>query len=783
MGRQRLYPPIWIQLVFPALFIGLMLATSCAERKPEYDRTMIEANAARTGRASIEPVAMANRSSEASDRSDGRDRGNPESGDTAIAATSRSAVSGPQENATGRGTPAPAGKDLTDVLLLTDSRRPAFPSEALYRKVVDFYGLKLAEIDLASNSLTDALLRDEMGNYYSAVYAVAATLESSLDSQEMQTLANAIENGGLNLMIGTLQTAPSRSARSLTNNAILGSTSRADSQKDYRVSVDRPEITRQLSGIKVVHPSAQADYALSLASTSEGLDTLVTSTDDNGQEYAVFARVVYGHGQVFVSSIAEDDIVDSAPLRDLYYPLAQPDGTFRARRFGQIVPMMMFIRYSAGDEAWHNDHHYANLTIDDPALRYSQLDYVALLKQAIAHNWHLTVAMPPYEFMRTQAEIATLFLANPDRLSIAQHGNNHDDYEFYKYETKPGDSHPARPIVQQEANIVEGRTRMEAHWQLTRVPYAPVMIFPYGISPSPTLALLKQYNYLATVNADEVPLGETLDGKGPNVLMYPAELSYANFATVQRHLPPELVAPFDLFIDKPVFAFEHKGLFEARPEGFNQYADAINRLPGGCEWRALDYIIKRMYLEKRNDDQSIDVMFFGNEVVVSNATTETLTYHLKRHEDGKVGLMAVTLDGSPVEYSLVGNTLQVDTTILPGQSRQLRVQYGSPERDFALAQEDVTLDLASSVLTVVVHNRGKKGGPVPLGFYRESSETAQNLLGITTAERVEPGASVSVRFTLTGLPPKRVVIVADPYNIIPETDKTNNSVSFLVPYK
>ena len=36
--------------------------------------------------------------------------------------------------------------------------------------------------------------------------------------------------------------------------------------------------------------------------------------------------------------------------------------------FSQIIPLMLTMHYALGAEVWHNDHNYANLTIDGPAL-------------------------------------------------------------------------------------------------------------------------------------------------------------------------------------------------------------------------------------------------------------------------------------------------------------------------------------------------------------------------------------------------------------------------------
>jgi len=664
------------------------------------------------------------------------------------------------------------GTELSDALLLYDSEHPQ-TSDWGFRKVVDFYGLTRAEVDLATIPLTDTLLRDEAGAYYPTVFIAGATLESALDATELQVLKTAIEQGGLNLMVGALQIEDSPAVQTLTDGEILGSRVPLDSRKDYFVSDAWPEVTRELSGIRVVHESEQSDYALTIVPDALRTQLLVSSTDDAGQTYPLFARYTKGIGQIFVSGDNPDLFLRYNPLWENLHPISQSNGAFEMQRFAQIVPLLMFVRFTAGDEAWHRDRDYANLTIDDPPLRALYVDYAAILPQAIAHNFHLTVAMPPVFYEDSDPEVVALFRDYPERLSLVQHGNNHDGYEFYKYEAAKSDPYPSRPIEEQEADIVEGRTRMEAHFQRTGIPYAPVMIFPFNISPAPTLIFLKQYNFQATINSQDVPLGE-IRSRTSNAHMYPAELSYNNFAVILRYKADAIPYPFELFIDKPLFIYTH-GLFNDGPDAFNLYADAINELYGEVEWRSLDEIVKRLYLEKTNDDGSIDVMFFGNDLIVTNESTAQRLYHLKRAETLNVPIVSVTVDGTPVDYTLTDNVLEVGLVIPAGASRELRIRYAPTDRDFALGPSDVVFDPVTRVTTAAVHNRASEAGPVTVGFFEGQPESGGRLLALATAQRIEPGATAVVTATLGTMAPVDVTVAVDPYDVIVETDETNNT--------
>ena len=108
---------------------------------------------------------------------------------------------------------------------------------------------------------------------------------------------------------------------------------------------------------------------------------------------------------------------------------------YNTQHFSEIVSIMMFLRYSCADECWHREIDYANLTIDDPFLvePYGNLEFKGLLTSMETHNFDTTIAYIPWNYDRSNPKVAKLFLDHPDRYSIVIHGNNHDHYEFYKY--------------------------------------------------------------------------------------------------------------------------------------------------------------------------------------------------------------------------------------------------------------------------------------------------------------------------------------------------------------
>ncbi|MCL5433014.1 MAG: hypothetical protein M1524_02765 [Patescibacteria group bacterium] len=563
-------------------------------------------------------------------------------------------------------TPTP-GSDLTDVIELYNSSKTQ--SDSGFEKVTRFYGLKRKDINLATTALDNTILKDEAGNYVPIVYIDGANL-SYLDATEQQILKNVIDTERVNLVVTALRLNNNQTINTLTNGEITGSSSFSTGTKNYTMTNILPAVTREFTGITVTDSTTQQDYKLNISPTAVNTHVLITSSG-GGVDNPIFASYKAQNGNIFVVSNYADNFLKWNLLNENYVP----------KWFSQLVPMMMAVRYSSGDKAWHNDHNYANLTIDDPALKILYgFDYPGILQQAISHNFHFTLGMKAGSYDEAEQSVVDLFLQNPGKLSVAVHGNNHDGYEFYKYTTSGSDPYPARPLADQEADIVEAISRFNMLRQTTGLNYSPIMIFPYNISPTETLRLLKKYNFQSTINSVDVPL-ETTASRAWDVYMYPMELDYGNFAVRKRHAAGDgecIKCIFDLFIDKSTFLYTHASFFTGNPLGitrFNSQADAINSLTGGVEWNSLDYIMKHLFLYKTNDDNSIDVMFFGNDIIVTNDTGSDRTYHLRREETLNVPIQSVTIDNIPVNYTISENWFSVDTIIPAGSSRELKIVY------------------------------------------------------------------------------------------------------------
>src|SRR4029077_9053876 len=98
----------------------------------------------------------------------------------------------------------------------------------------------------------------------------------------------------------------------------------------------------------------------------------------------------------------------------------------------------------------------------------------------------------------------------------------------------------------------------------THVPHDPVMVFPHAISPVETLAVLKRYNFAATVNSINVPLGAEAPAD-PEFALRTATMAFSNFPSLRRYSAeaprPESQLAIDAFLGNPMLFYVHQGFF------------------------------------------------------------------------------------------------------------------------------------------------------------------------------------------------------------------------------
>jgi hypothetical protein len=449
----------------------------------------------------------------------------------------------------------------------------------------------------------------------------------------------------------------------------------------YRV-MDERNIARQLAHLKIPFRGENINYFV-----DDGkIGPLLVEVHENISERSlpIFTKTMVDGYEVFF--LAENQLrkssLESEVSKNQDYSETMTNDKANNRydeNILQLLPLMMFLRYACGEHCWHPPGHYASFIIDDPWLRepYGHLSYRGLLDQMQTADFQAAIAFIPWNYDRSEPEVVELFRDHPDRFSVCVHGNNHDHYEFYKYETGSGDPWLPKSLDTQEANIKQAIARLEEFKKMTGLPYDPVMVFPHGIAPAKTLGLLKKYNFLATVNADNVPFGSDR----PESLLFslrPVTLAFENFPSLVRYnvTQKSLVdMAIDSFLGNPILLYEHHQYFADGMDAFNEAAVTINRFEPDTNWENLGYIARHLYLQRIRDDGNFDILAFCRCIELENPTEHAASYFISKEESFSFPIKQVIENGKPCLATKEEGNLGFSITIPAGGSSLIEIEY------------------------------------------------------------------------------------------------------------
>jgi len=482
----------------------------------------------------------------------------------------------------------------------------------------------------------------------------------------LSTLSEQQEKSMIFLITGIIPSTDSKLLEDWSGGAVVNCKSSADiPSKGLCKVTGLRNITSELFGQNITFTCKRICH-LFLEKTKASQPILEIISINDGLLHVFVKAEVNGHDLFFQTEMCTYDL----PKESIWQ--------YQSHHFFEIAPLMIFIRYAYGDRCWHSAKNYANFTIDDPWLiePYGQLNYKGLYEEMQNAHFHTTIAFIPWNYDRSKPDVVSLFRNHHERLSICIHGNNHDHYEFYKYETGPGDPWPAKPLDVQDVNIKQSFARMEKFRTLTGLSYDKMMVFPHSIAPAKTLGLLKKYNFLATVNAENVPLG-SYEPKDSSFLLRPVTLNFENFPSLKRYSPnrtQEEIA-IDLFLDNPIIFYAHHDFFQNGIDAFDKTANMVNKIQPDIIWQSLGYIAQHLYLEKLRDDCNYDVLAFSSNFIIENVHHNDLVYFVRKEEDFSIPIKQVTVDGQPFSYKKSGNNLILKVFVPAGESRNVVIEY------------------------------------------------------------------------------------------------------------
>ena len=544
----------------------------------------------------------------------------------------------------------------TQEIVLIHGKKTGFDEQV--HKVVDFYDLKVASIEVDSPSTAGIAIRRLRKR---GTLGVLISQEALAVLDTKQVLA-ALRRPGSTipiLIFGIVADENSTELKLWSDGVIRACVPAA---KDFRPGAlkveDIPTLARTLVGLQL--PAVSAPTCTMQFEPTERVETALAA-EGNGSSIAVLVRARSETHEIFF-----------APQLELYDTSWVGNPGALPQAFSSLAPFLLFLDHATGDYGWHLDGHYANLTIDDPWLiePYGHLHYNALLEEMEKHNFHTTIAFIPWNHDRSKPEVVRLLRAHPERYSISIHGNNHTHREFGNY---GGDAPWERA-----ANLKQAIARMERFRALTGIPYDRLMIFPHAVASEATFAALKAFDFLGTANSLNVPAGAPFP-TDPTFLLRPYTLSYGNILSLFRYSAEGQISRMEIaiqsFLGNPLLFYGHEKLFDNGIGEFNKFADSVNGIEPDTQWKSLGEIARHLYLVRRREDGGFDVRMFSNEMALRNQTQRDSVFHVEVDLNGLAAMPSLTIDDSPAVFERSGSKLTFRLLVPAAQVKRVRLHY------------------------------------------------------------------------------------------------------------
>jgi hypothetical protein len=549
-----------------------------------------------------------------------------------------------------------------DVCVLCESR-PG-PSENCAKKIAEFLGANVSFVPVSGqriDSIRELIPAD-------AVLIAHVDLLAKVAATAAGDVCSLIDSGAGAFIYGFAPMMHAAFLRTLSAGALLGVEATAEAANAFLVADDQREWSGPFTGLSVSGVDRTRDHAFVEGKLSIGQKVLIRS---GSQPFLV--RIERGGSQLFLA--ATGGLADLDELAD--------SRTGMLPWFSRLIPLLMFLKKSLGNRAWHADRAQACFIIDDPLLtpNYGFFNYRKLLEAARGQKFSSSIAFIPWNYRRSHKKVARLFSMDRRKLSLCVHGCDHTRAEF----------------ALANVDVLRGKARlaldrMHAHQERSGVPFDDVMVFPQGLFSVEAIEALAGCRYLAAVNTNLCPSDK------PQVLplrnlMDVAVADFADIALFGRHYPTDL-APFafDLFLGKPALAVAHHDYFSKGYEPLMSFIKRLNGLDSNLEWDGLAAVCTRAHVRKTAPDGKVHMRFFTDHFYFRNNDDKPHRYILQKHLTAG---RSVGVNGIKWETEELDGRLRFSVDLEPGQAADIRIE---PEVETAVPSWKPSMTHRVSVL-------------------------------------------------------------------------------------
>jgi hypothetical protein len=380
--------------------------------------------------------------------------------------------------------------------------------------------------------------------------------------------------------------------------------------------------------------------------------------------------ITQGHGAVFLKLEYEKVSIFLCTSRDIIdLEGALPDGIFDLRDHAlRALPVVLYIKWAFAQECWNAPERSACLIIDDPLLKtsYGFVDFRRLLSLMQRHKFSSNIAFIPWNWRRSDPQVARLFRENPEHYSISVHGCAHTQSEFGSTDYQ----------------LLYGKTRralaqMERHESITGINHDRVMVFPQGVFSETAMRILKRTDLIAAVNNDTIS-----SDRGPRTIKIAevwdtAVMTYGNFPLFTRRDPWSGIEnfAFDSLLGKPVLVVIHHDYCRDQCARLIEFMERLNALACPLTWRGLGELVKRSCRQRSLSPDRVQVEMYATELRIENSSGHPKSFLINRREAYPSTIKEVCAGTRTISWGSSGDRIHFEVQMEARESVAIRVRF------------------------------------------------------------------------------------------------------------
>jgi len=538
-------------------------------------------------------------------------------------------------------------RSLNDLILLSgpestteDRRLLAFAS---------WMGVSTKSLSIpAGNDFTPQLLDAfEPGTYCLAIHAETLAANPSIADAVLQRSGNACSTGLL--VFGCTNAEKHLSAISqLTSGMVCQIQSLDNGAASFSFPREAACLSRHFAGLGYSGEPGQRISTFVLRDSTPTAEVIMAAN-----ELPIFLRA-RGPCEAFLLS---------TPLPDLNEAL-EPRLELK-KHYHRLIPLLIFLRHSFGENCWHGPKSTARLIIDDPLLteRYGFLDQNILLKSMERTRSGASIAFIPWNYWRTTRQNTARLLRENSTFTICVHGCDHTNKEFEVQDST---------LLTRKAALA--LQRMEEQHERTGAAFEPVMVFPQGRFSRAAITALRSTDYLAAVNSTVFPTDSEAGDLKVCDLLQPAVMNYDGFPIFQRRYPRELFDfSFDLFLGKPALVVEHHEYFRTGCGPWEEFVAGLYKLDSDLRWPGLTPQLTRSCRKRKLTSGALEVQFYTRKFQLENDDQNTKSFLLRKYEPDSALIESVSVGGKSQAFGFENGFLKLEVQADPGETRTIEI--------------------------------------------------------------------------------------------------------------